>query len=212
MYKAVWLVQWTQTYSQMVHKNWTQILLSHSFSPSSLNRLKENAAVNGVDRAVKHKGWVSSRFFSGLRQDNVCPLFCVCVFRVTEEGTLSQHCQAGHFTATSAGNFHLPLCFFSPPSPLSFLSNTAPGSNRPQLLCGHGGFIETLECLKTRDECGGGVGGGCRLATFTSQKNYFFPLVYKEGRERTRETVAGDYFPLPPPLRTPPPGWKLPPL
>lgn len=156
----------------MVHKNWTQIL-SCPLSLSPLNRLKQNAVVNGVDRAVEHKGLASSRLFSGLREDNVRPLFCVCVFRVTEEGTLSQYRQAGHFTATSAGNFHLPLSLslsrLSPPTlpfTLSFLSNTAPRSNRPLLLCGHGGFIETLECLKTRD---GGGEGGCWLATFTSQ-------------------------------------------
>lgn len=109
----------------MVHKNWTQIL-SCPLSLSPLNRLKKNSAVNGVDRAVEHKGSASSRLFSGLREDNVRPLFCVCVFRVTEEGTLSQYRQAGHFTATSAGNFHLPLSLSlslcPPPSPfLSFL-------------------------------------------------------------------------------------------
>lgn len=114
----------------MVHKNWTQILscpLCLSLSLSPLNRLKQNAVVNGVDRAVEHKGLASSRLFSGLREDNVRPLFCVCVFRVTEEGTLSQYRQAGHFTATSAGNFHLPLSLslsrlFPPPSPSPFLS------------------------------------------------------------------------------------------
>lgn len=81
------------------------------------------------------------------------------------------------------------LCLCAPPRfTLSFLSNTAPGSNRPLLLCGHGGFIETLKCLKTREERGG---GGCWLATFTSQKrkkkrknkiNFFFANAF--GKEK----------------------------